>query len=95
MFFCGVPIIIKSYQTLIESLLALNQSVFFCSSFLIITSLLPRSLWKYSIVVSSANKTKFNIVEVFIISSTYKTNNNGPSIEPCGTPQVTFLIHDL
>jgi hypothetical protein len=39
---------------------------------------------------SSANKA---IVELYLIklgtSLTYKTNNNGPSIEPCGIPDVT------
>ena len=48
-----------------------------------------------SIVVSSANKIDTNLFETFGKSFTYKINNKGPSIDPCGTPHDTVSISEL
>ena len=42
-------------------------------------------------VVSSANRTNSRTFDVFVMSLTYSKNNNGPNIEPCGTPHKIFL----
>ena len=38
---------------------------------------------------SSANKRRNNLWDTFARSLMYKRNNNGPIIEPCGTPHKT------
>ena len=47
------------------------------------------------IIVSSANKTDWSTLVVFMISFTYNMNNNGPKIDHRGTPHVIFLYFDL
>ena len=39
-------------------------------------------------MVSSANRMNFNILEEKHKSFTYIKNNNGPKMDPCGTPHV-------
>ena len=46
------------------------------------------------IVVSSANDNKLNLVEL-LMSWMYIMNNSGTNIDPCGTPQVTFILDDF
>ena len=45
-------------------------------------------------VVSSANKIEKSAHDTEKISFMYSKNNNGPKIEPCGTPQVICFISD-
>ena len=87
----GVPNIIKFVLLgLIDSLLALNQLFTACNSSFTIFTLLFISLCEYKIMVSSANKIKSRIFDVYAISLTYNMKSSGPSMEPCGTPQMTF-----
>ena len=44
--------------------------------------------------VSSANIMGFKMLEALHKSLTYKRNNSGPKIDPCGTPQLMFLLLD-
>ena len=37
---------------------------------------------------------KIKILEGFLMSFMYKRNENGPSIEPCGTPHVIISLFD-
>ena len=48
-----------------------------------------------NMLVSSANKTDFNIVETLHMSFTYSINKAGPRIEHCGTPHDTFNCSEL
>ena len=41
--------------------------------------------------ISSANRINLRIAEELEVSFMYNKNNNGPNIEPCGTPVV--IVH--
>ena len=87
----GVPNIMKFVLlAFIDNLLALNQLFTSCNSSFTIFILLFMSLCEYKIVVSSANKIKSRIFDVYVISLTYNIKSSGPSMEPCGTPQMIF-----
>ncbi len=46
------------------------------------------------IVQSSANSLTSEWCRLSPMSLMYTRNSSGPSIEPCGTPEVTFLQRD-
>jgi hypothetical protein len=46
-------------------------------------------------VASSAYNKKLNPSQAFGKSFIKIRNNNGPKIEPCGTPQLIFTIEEL
>ena len=80
--------------TLSESLLQSSQSTILSNSpfIILIRWLALRPLKKT--LVSSANNMGYKIVDTLAISLIYNKNNNGPRIEPCGTPHVTVLFVD-
>ena len=45
-------------------------------------------------LVSSANRIEERIFDTDAISLMYNKNKNGPSMDPCGTPQVIFVISE-
>ena len=48
-----------------------------------------------NILVSSANKTDRLVVVIVVKSLMYSKKNNGPRIDPCGTPYFIFSLPDL
>jgi len=46
-------------------------------------------------LVSSANNLICSSGTALLISLTYSKNSNGPSADPCGTPQVTAVSSEL
>ncbi len=77
------------------SLFANNQSKTLLHSFFMTVRQLFRLSDLYVVVESSAYCRKCKILELFFISFTYSKNNQGPRIEPCGTPIFTLLVGDL
>ena len=49
------------------------------------------SLWLKKRLVSSSNIIGSNKRDAFSRSLIYTRNRSGPLIDPCGTPQVTYL----
>src|SRR5688572_2932413 len=83
-----VPNIIKFvFFKLSDNLFTLNQYDNFSNSTFIMEISLPKLSSKNKILVSSAKRIKYNKSEQFTMSFTYIKNNNGPRIEPWGTPQ--------
>ena len=80
-----VYIIIFVWLAFIDNLLALNQ--LFRSPYLFYCYI---SLCEYKIAVSSANKIKSMIFDVYVISLTYNIKSSGHSMEPCGIPLMIF-----
>ena len=82
------------FDTLSESLLESSQSTILSNSpFIILISWLALRPLKKTLV-SSANNMGYTIFDIQAISLIYSKNNNGPRIEPCGTPHVTVLFVD-
>ena len=77
-----------------DSLLHLNQDEIFVISELRVLVNSFRFVWEDTIVVSSANKIKPKIGDELTMSLIYIRNSNGPNIEPCGTPHLTFKRED-
>ena len=76
-----------------ESLLAPNQ---IDNLFYLVFSMSTKqsaSLWDKKALVLSANKIKCTIVDALFISLIQSKKNNGPKIEPCGTPH-EMLVHE-
>jgi len=71
-----------------DSLLALNQSLRFVSSVFTVEKTNFKLDPEKKILVSSAKRTKLKNLEDKWMSLIYKRNSRGPSIEPCGTPQL-------
>ena len=46
-------------------------------------------------LVSSANRTGINFVNISPRSFMYAKNNKGPKIDPCGTPHVISSVLDF
>ena len=76
---------------LTDNLLAWNQLHISCSSLLIYSFWDVISGWENNKVVSSANRISSSKEVVFTISLIYNMNNNGPRIDPWGTPQLIIL----
>ena len=45
--------------------------------------------------MSSANSIGFRISDTISISFIYKIKSNGPNIDPCGTPHVTWFRRSI
>ena len=48
-----------------------------------------------NILVSPANKTDRLVVDTVVKSLMYNKNSNGPKLDPCGTPHLTFSLSDF
>ena len=77
-----------------DNLLILSQSTTFTiSAFIFIT----KSSWFLPVInmlESSANKSEYMTSDALARSLMYNRNNNGPSIDPCGTPHVIRCLED-
>ena len=91
--FCLDPIIISLVlEELDGSLLTFNQFVTFTKSEFISLASSTGSCEEAKIWVSSANKQGVVFFRQFDKSLIYIKNNNGSSIDPCGAPQIPFLL---
>ena len=77
-----------------DSMLAFSHCMILPSSFFAIAVGSCRVYELKNNVVSSANRIEERIFDTDAISLMYNTNNNGPSMDPCGTPQVIFFIFE-
>ena len=80
---------------LIDNSLAFSHSTISFISFCIMSANVFKHEFEQRAFVSSAYKTKERMLLQFLISFMYIRNKSGPSIEPCGTPVVTFISFDL
>jgi len=82
------------FFTFKDSLLAQNQSDSLTSSALTVRDKSIKFLLEKNKFVSSANIMNCKIDDDLTMSFIYNRNNNGPSIEPCGTPHLISLLDD-
>ena len=77
------------------SLFAISQSETFSSSLFIISTTSAYECPSINTLVLSANKIENNKSDDLAKSLTFRINNRGPNIDPCGTPCVMFRMLDL
>ena len=77
---------IVSFCDINDDLLAISQSSTIVNSLLTRSKSAGRLLLVADILVSSANLIASKFLRQLLKSLTYTKNNNGPKIEPCGTP---------
>ena len=77
-----------------DSLLAFSHCMILPSSLFTMAVSSCRFYELQNNVVSSANRIEERIFDTDAISLVYNKNNNGPSMDPCGTPQVIFFISE-
>ena len=82
-------------DALIDNLLALSHFTTLFISFCTVLDKVLKHEFEEKAFVSSAYNTKERISLQFSMSLMYRRNSNGPRIEPCGTPVVTFISIDL
>ena len=81
-----------------DNLLAFSHVYMRLSSLLIVVMRVSKSEFEAKRLVSSANSIVRKDWETLARSFMYIRNNNGPSIDPCGTPQdiyiyISFIDH--
>ena len=86
---------IMSFNTFKDNLLQYNHFWIFDKSLLIVTHIDSASLPDINRLVSSADNTDQKAFDTTATSLTYNKNNSGPSIDPCGTPQVVYSLVDF
>ena len=90
----GLKIMKFVLSILRDNRFAFNHLIMLPSSLLMTVDNLCKFFDLQNNVVSSANKTEKRTRETEAISFMYNRNNNGPSIESCGTPQVICFTSD-
>ena len=78
-----------------DNLLMFNQSIIFFISFFICSITLSGHLPERNRFESSAKRRRNKTSETLDRSLIYNRNNNGPRMDPWGTPHVTFLRLEL
>ena len=84
-----------SFLLFSDNLFNLNQILSAFNSTLIVCSISNIDLPDTNMFVSSANNMIKLDLHAVCLSFTYNTNNRGPKIDPCGTPQLILSISDL
>ena len=77
-----------------DNLLILSQSTTFTISVFIFITKSSEFFPEINILESSANKSENITSDALARSLIYSKNNNGPSIDPCGTPLVIRCFED-
>ena len=94
-FIPGCENYVMSFRTFRDNLLHCNHSWTLVNSSLITVAIFCGFFPVKNILVSSANNIDMLAPDTVDKSLTYIKKSNGPSIEPCGTPQLIFSVLDL
>ena len=81
-------------DTLIDNLLALSHSVNLANSQFNVVIIVLIFVPSIRTLVSSANSIENKFSDTLAKSLIYKIYNNGPSMDPCGTPCVIDMVAD-